>query len=169
MHDYPIENLCYNRKNDLIAISSSDLTLTILNAKGGLKKVRTFPDVSSNKITDICFSQPDSKWLICSSLDKSIKVFDILTGSLIDWIQFERAPLSIDFSLSGEFLATSHVGSKAVFLWSNKSFFQNIMVQKVPTKPILIDLPALSSSETVKESHKDFYQDKKIGGYRRKR
>ena len=123
MHDYPIENLRYNMKNDLIAISSSDLTLTILNAKGGLKKVRTFPDVSSNKITDICFSEPDSKWLICSSLDKSIKVFDILTGSLIDWIQFERAPLSIDFSLSGEFLATSHVGSKAVFLWSNKAFF----------------------------------------------
>jgi len=57
---------------------------------------------------------------MCSSLDKSIKVFDILTGSLIDWIQFKQAPLSIDFSLSGEFLATSHVGSKAIFLWSNR-------------------------------------------------
>ena len=126
--DHPVENLCYNRSNDLIAISSSDLTVTILNVKSGLKKVRTFPEVSSNKITDICFSQPDSKWLLCSSLDKTIKVFDILTGSLIDWIQFERAPLSIDFSLSGEFLATSHVGSKAVFLWSNKSFFQSLMI-----------------------------------------
>lgn len=127
-HEYAIENLCYNRKNDLVAISSSDLSLTILNAKSGLKKVRTFENACSNKITDICFSQPDSKWLLVSSLDKSIKVFDILTGSLIDWIQFEKAPLSIDFSLSGEFLATAHVGSKGVFLWSNKSFFQNVLV-----------------------------------------
>jgi len=31
------------------------------------------------------------------------------------------------------------------------------MIQKVPIKPVLIDLPALSSSESVKESHKDFY------------
>jgi U3 small nucleolar RNA-associated protein 21 len=122
-HEYPIDNLCYNRKNDLIAISSSDLSLTILNVKSGLKKVREFPLVSQNKITDLCFSQPDSKWLICTSLDKSLKVFDILTGSLIDWIKFKNAPLSIDFSLSGEFLATSHVGSKAIYLWTSKSYF----------------------------------------------
>lgn len=112
--------MCYNRSNDLIAISSSDLSLTILNAKNGLKRVRVFPNACQNKVTDLCFSEPDSKWLMCSSLDKSIKVFDILTGSLIDWIQFKQAPLSIDFSLSGEFLATSHVGSKAIFLWSNR-------------------------------------------------
>lgn len=45
-HEYPIENLTYNRKNDLIAISSSDLSLTIINVKGGLKKVREFNQVS---------------------------------------------------------------------------------------------------------------------------
>ena len=121
--EFPVENLVYNRKNDLIAVSTSDLSVTIHNIKNGLKKVRTFPKVANNKITDLCFSQPDSKWLICSSLDKSLKIFDILTGSMIDWIQFKNAPLSIDFSLSGEYLATTHVGSKAIFLWSNKAFF----------------------------------------------
>ena len=69
------------------------------------------------------FSKPDSKWLVCSSLDKTIKVFDILTGCLIDWIKFQKGPISIDFSLSGEYLATSHVGDKGVYLWSNKSYF----------------------------------------------
>jgi len=29
----------------------------------------------------------------------------------------------------------------------------------VPTKPTLIDLPALASSDKVKESHKDFYNE----------
>ena len=60
-----------------------------MNAKTGLKRVRTFTDVATNRITDLCFSRPDSKWLICASLDKSLKVFDILTGSLIDWIKFQ--------------------------------------------------------------------------------
>lgn len=121
--DYPVENLVYNKLNDLIAFSTSDLTLSIINARSGLKKVRQFEHAANNKITDICFSLPDSKWVICSSLDKCVRVWDILTGSLVDWIQFQKAPLSIDFSPSGEFLATSHVGSKAIFLWSNRAFF----------------------------------------------
>lgn len=39
-HSYSIDNLVYNRVNDLVAFSSSDLSLTLLNAKTGLKKVR---------------------------------------------------------------------------------------------------------------------------------
>jgi len=66
----------------------ADLSLRVLNMKNGLKTVRVFEEASKNKITDICFSKPDSKWLLCSSLDKTIKVFDLLTGSLIDWIKF---------------------------------------------------------------------------------
>lgn len=94
---------------------------------------------------------------MCSSLDKCIRVWDILTGSLVDWVQFKRAPISLDFSPSGEFLATSHVGSKAVYLWSNRAHFQNIVLQRIPTQPTLIELPSLSQSEKVKLSHKDFY------------
>lgn len=153
----PIENLCYNHFNDLMAISTSELSVTILNAKNGLAKVRSFAEVSQNRITDLCFSKPDSKWLLVSSLDKSIKVFDILTSTLIDWVQFQRAPLSMDFALSGEFLATSHVGEKGIYLWSNKSFFSNLLVQKVPNEPIQIELPTLSKMEQVKQSHSDFY------------
>lgn len=109
------------------------MSLQVVNARAGLKKVREFAQVASNKVTDICFSQPDSKWVLCASLDKSIRVYDILTGTLVDWVQFKRAPISLDFSPSGEFLATSHVGSKAVYLWSNRGHFQNLIIQRVPT------------------------------------
>jgi U3 small nucleolar RNA-associated protein 21 len=82
-----------------------------------------------------------------------------VTGSLIDWIRFKSAPLSIDFAPSGEFLATSHIDSKSVFLWSNRTFFSNVIVQKVPKEPTDIDLPDLSTTERKKQSHKDFYSD----------
>ena len=67
----------------------------------------------------------------------------------------------MDFALSGEFLATSHVGSKAIYLWSNRQHYSNIIIEKVPTKPIIIDLPKLQQQdEKVKVSHKDFYKGK---------
>ena len=126
--DFPIDNLSYNRVNDLVAFSSSDLSITLLNVKSGLTKVRHFANAATNKITDVCFSQPDQKWLLASSMDKSIRVWDIVTGSLIDWFKFKNAPLSIDFAPSGEFLATSHLNSKAVFLWSNRTYFDTVVV-----------------------------------------
>lgn len=95
-------------------------------------------------------------------MDRSIRVWDIITGSLVDWIKFKNAPLSIDFSPSGEFLATSHINSKAVFLWSNRAFFQQIVIQKVPKNAIEIDLPSFSSSEVKKQSHKDFYNKSEV-------
>ena len=126
--------------------------------KTGLERVRNFPNAAGNKITDICFSQPDQKWLLCSSMDKSVRVWDIVTGSLIDWIKFKNAPLSLDFSPSGEFLATSHIDSKAIYLWSNRTYFSSTIVQKVPKKPVEIDLPTLATTDVHKRSHSDFYK-----------
>ena len=56
MTPFPCENLVYNRSNDLVALSSSDLSISIYNAKTNLTKVRDFPSAVSNRITDICFS-----------------------------------------------------------------------------------------------------------------
>ena len=40
--DYPVNNMAYNRLNDLVAFSASDLSITLLNTKSNLKKVRYF-------------------------------------------------------------------------------------------------------------------------------
>lgn len=91
-------------------------------------------------------------------------MYDIVTGSLIDWVRFRQAPLSIDFAPSGEFLATSHLNSKAVFLWSNKAFFQQVVVQRVPTQAVAIDLPTCLNASKQKFAHKDFYtKDEQAG------
>lgn len=115
--------MVYNKINDLVAFSLADRSVIIANSKTGLKKVRVFEKAAKDDITDICFSQPDSKWILVSSLDSCIRVYDILTGFLIDWVKFKNIPISMDFAPSGEYLATSHLGSKAVYLWSNRSFF----------------------------------------------
>ena len=44
--EFPVSNLTYNRFNDLVAFSCSDLSITLLNAKTGLQKVRSFPNAA---------------------------------------------------------------------------------------------------------------------------
>ena len=60
---------------------------------------------------------PDSRWLIATSLDSSIRTFDVPTGRLIDIFRTASVATSVAFSPTGDFLATSHVDSVGVYLW----------------------------------------------------
>ncbi len=41
--DFPVNNLTYNPSNDLVAFSTNDLAMTIVNPAAGLRRVRHFP------------------------------------------------------------------------------------------------------------------------------
>ncbi|CAG9331667.1 unnamed protein product [Blepharisma stoltei] len=99
-------------------------------------------DIRSGKITrefaasgvkDLSFSY-DSRWLAACE-EKTIKVWDIPSSRLIEWLQFDSAPVSLAFAPSGEFLATAHEGCLGVYLWMNKAYFQTIIIEKSPKKP----------------------------------
>ena len=60
---------------------------------------------------------PDSRWLIATSLDSTIRTFDIPTGRLVDAFRTVSVATSITFSPTGDFLATAHVDSLGVHLW----------------------------------------------------
>jgi U3 small nucleolar RNA-associated protein 21 len=60
---------------------------------------------------------PDSRWLIATSLDSSIRTFDVPTGRLIDIFRTASVATSVAFSPTGDFLATAHVDSVGVYLW----------------------------------------------------
>jgi len=79
-----------------------------------------------------------------SSSDKTMKVFDLLSGTLIDWVKFENAVKCFDYSPNGQHLATSHVGVKGIFIWTLKSFYEPIYIEQIPTRPLLLKFPKLS-------------------------
>ncbi|KAG9103326.1 hypothetical protein FRC06_011382 [Ceratobasidium sp. 370] len=60
----------------------------------------------------------DSRWLTACSLDNTIRTFDIPTGRLIDAFKTPSVATSVALSPSGDFLATAHVDSVGIFLWS---------------------------------------------------
>ena len=107
-----LSNLIVNGVN-LFAFTTSKLSLMVYDVST-LKRIRVFDNIATNTITSICFSH-DSRWIISTSMDKSLKVWDLLTSSLIDWVSFWNIPMSAAFSPTGEYLATTHVEKKGKY------------------------------------------------------
>ncbi|QRW15106.1 U3 small nucleolar RNA-associated protein 21 [Ceratobasidium sp. AG-Ba] len=73
----------------------------------------------------------DSRWLTACSLDTTIRTFDIPTGRLIDAFKTPSIATSVALSPSGDFLATAHVDSVGIFLWTNKAQYSDVSLQSL--------------------------------------
>ena len=72
---------------------------------------------SVGQIYDHCFSH-DGRWIVTSSMDSVVRVFDLPTGHLIDAFKAGTCT-NLAFSSTGEYLATAHAGEIGVNIWNN--------------------------------------------------
>ncbi|CAF0909625.1 unnamed protein product [Didymodactylos carnosus] len=129
-----VSKMTFHRESGLIAISYDDFSLKIFDIDTTLTKcIRTFAGHTCS-ITDLLF-MPDARWLLTTAMDCTIKVWDIPSGELIDVIKFDEAVVSMAISQNGDTLATSHVNSIGVYLWSNKTMYSS----SVTIRPIDIN------------------------------
>jgi len=119
------------RTNNLLACICDDLCIRIIDieTRRTVRELSAFRGqildmVSKNSIlwftrTSIfqqAFSN-DGRWLVVTSADSVIRTFDLPTGRLIDAFRTPTIANSLSFSPTGDFLATSHVGSNGVYIW----------------------------------------------------
>ena len=138
----------YHRPSDLIAVSCADGYVRVidittrklvreLNANFGLSK-------GIGLMLDFCFS-PDGRWVLASSEDRVLRIWDLSTGHLIEALRFQSAPRAIAFSPTGEFLATSHADSVGVTIWTNRTLFTHVSTRQIkPTDIIDVETPTAS-------------------------
>lgn len=124
----PISFLRTHHQSSMIALILEDFSIQILDVDTRTI-VRKFIGHTS-QITDATFS-PDSRWLITSSMDCTIKTWNIPSGQLIDHFKTSTPCISIDFSPTGELLATAHVDYLGLFLWANKSLYSHITLKAI--------------------------------------
>eukprot|EP00696_Hemimastix_kukwesjijk_P003618 gnl/Hemi2/14424_TR4887_c0_g1_i1.p1 gnl/Hemi2/14424_TR4887_c0_g1~~gnl/Hemi2/14424_TR4887_c0_g1_i1.p1 ORF type:complete len:937 (-),score=245.99 gnl/Hemi2/14424_TR4887_c0_g1_i1:109-2919(-) len=135
----PVSRMVYNHDSSLVAVACDDWVLRMFDVDTQ-KLVRVLRG-HSNVITDLTFS-PDMHWLLSSSVDSTVRVWDIPSGRLVDWFSCKDAPVSLALSPSGDFLATAHLNQPAIFLWANKTFYSNVLLRPVSGPAPTVALPA---------------------------
>ncbi|KAI6132073.1 Utp21 specific WD40 associated putative domain-containing protein [Pisolithus croceorrhizus] len=109
----PISSINLHRSSGLLAAICDDMTVRVI-------------DIETRRVVrELAFS-PDSRWIVTTSLDSTIRTFDIPTSRLIDAFRVPSMATSIAFSPTGDFLATAHVDSVGVFLWANRAQFAEV-------------------------------------------
>jgi len=109
-----ITSLSLHRDSGLLCLICDDLVVRLVDVETRriVRELRGF----RGRILDAAFSA-DSRWLVASSLDSTLRTFDIPTGRLVDVFRTASVATSIAFSPTGDFLATAHVDSLGIHLW----------------------------------------------------
>ncbi|CEL51962.1 hypothetical protein RSOLAG1IB_00499 [Rhizoctonia solani AG-1 IB] len=133
------------RDSGLLAIICDDLVVRIADIETR-KIVRELKGFGA-RVLDVSFSY-DSRWLSVTSLDSIIRTFDIPTGRLIDAFKTPSVATSITWSPTGDFLASAHVDSVGVFLWTNKAQYSDVSLQTVTEGEFAtLELPTMQGED----------------------
>ncbi|XP_030844330.1 WD repeat-containing protein 36 [Strongylocentrotus purpuratus] len=142
----PISQLLLHRESSMLAVVTDDFTIHVVDAD--LKRVVRRFSGHHNRVTDLAFSQ-DARWLITSSMDCTVRTWDLPTAKLIDCFLVDEAVTSVTLSPTNDFLATSHVDDLGIYLWSNKTLYSHVSIRPLPDDyvPTLISLPGTSAEK----------------------
>ena len=142
-----VSKMCLHKDSGLLAVGLDDWSINVIDSdtKAVVRKLVGH----HNQITDLSFS-PDSKWLISSSLDQSIRTWDLPSGKLVNWFTVPIPASSIAMSPIGDFLVTTHSGHLGICLWVNLSCYSHISLKPLSDdfKPIEVSLPSTAADES---------------------
>ncbi|EDQ93122.1 uncharacterized protein MONBRDRAFT_13634, partial [Monosiga brevicollis MX1] len=112
------------RSSNIAAVVTADNVIRLFDLE--VKRiVRSFKGHDA-RITDLAWF-PDGKWIATTSMDLTIRVWDVVSGRLLSWVSVPDAPTSISINHTGEYLVTSHVDNVGMCLWINQSLYTSTM------------------------------------------
>jgi U3 small nucleolar RNA-associated protein 21 len=138
-------NACkYHAPSNLLAVSCDDMSIRVVDMETK-KTIREFWG-PQDTITDFCFSS-DGRWIIASSQDKLIRVWDLPTSHLIDAIKLSKPCKALAMSYSGEYLAASIQDELGVTIWTNKAIYKHVPTRQISEKEVNIVSGPTASGE----------------------
>ncbi|XP_053195393.1 WD repeat-containing protein 36 [Scomber japonicus] len=143
-------SMMLHRDSGMLALALDDFTLLVVDTETR-RVVRKFAGHHGN-INDMAFS-PDGRWLVTVAMDCTIRTWDLPSGSLVDCFLVAMAPVGVSLSPTGDFLATAHVDSLGIYLWTNKSLCGPVGLRPLPAdyQPAAETLPGATAEELEQE------------------
>uniref|UniRef100_A0A3B4G0F0 WD repeat domain 36 n=1 Tax=Pundamilia nyererei TaxID=303518 RepID=A0A3B4G0F0_9CICH len=150
-----------HRESGMLALALDDFTLVVVDIETR-RVVRKFAGHHGN-INDMTFS-PDGRWLVTVAMDCTIRAWDLPSGSLVDCFLVATAPVSVSLSPTGDFLATAHVDSLGLYLWTNKSLCGPVGLRPLPAdyQPVVETLPGVTVEETEQEVNSEEEEEEDV-------
>ncbi|KAA8515646.1 hypothetical protein F0562_018743 [Nyssa sinensis] len=149
----PVVKIVFHRSNGLLATVTDDLVIRLFDVVA-LRMVRKF-EGHTDRITDICFSE-DGKWLLSSSMDGSLRIWDVIFARQIDAIHVDVSITALSLSPNMDVLATAHVDQNGVYLWVNQAMFSGASTVDSygsGKEIVSVQLPSVSSTEAYQDSN----------------
>ncbi|TPX50362.1 hypothetical protein SeLEV6574_g00940 [Synchytrium endobioticum] len=136
-----------HKGSNLLALASDDLSIRVIDVET-TKVVREYVG-HRNQITGLCFA-PDGRWIVSSSLDGTIRTWDVVSGSMIDVMKLEdgNVATSIGFSPTGDFLASVHADKVGIYLWSNRAQYENLSLHALNPESDDVGVTCLPSTSS---------------------
>ena len=145
------------KDSGFVAVAAEDNVVRIFDL-ATFKLSRRFPgDSHSLPITDMCFAM-DGRRLLTSSLDSTVRVWDVPTGRCLAWHSFASSVLSVACSISGEFLCVTLDGREGIFMYIDRSLYESVHFWKEPTEPLELGVSAMvaeRSNEDIADKDED--------------
>nr|ATG70826.1 WD-40 repeat family protein [Callitropsis vietnamensis] len=116
----PLVKIVYHAGNGLLATAADDMILRLYDVTA-VRIVRKFVG-HMDRVTDLCFSE-DGKWLLSSSMDGTIRIWDVISSRQLDAIHVDAAPTALSISPNMDMLATTHVDKNGIYLWANRMMY----------------------------------------------
>ncbi|PON41112.1 Guanine nucleotide-binding protein, beta subunit [Parasponia andersonii] len=141
-----VVKIVFNRLNGLLATVADDLVIRLYDVVA-LRMVRKF-EGHTDRITDMCFSE-DGKWLLSSSMDGTLRIWDVILARQIDAIHVDVSITALALSPNMDICATTHVDQNGVYLWVNQSMFSgasNVDSCASGKEVVSVKLPSVSST-----------------------
>ncbi|KAM9801262.1 WD repeat-containing protein 36 [Neosynchiropus ocellatus] len=143
-------SMLLHRDSGMLALALDDFSLLVIDVETR-RIVRKFGG-HRGKITGMTFS-PDGRWLVTTAMDCSVRTWDLPSGSLVDCFLVSMAPVAVSMSPTGDFLATAHVDSMGVYLWTNRSLCGPVGLRPLPAdfQPAVELLPGVTEDDGEQE------------------
>eukprot|EP01041_Mallomonas_annulata_P005529 gene5529-11138_t len=134
-HKSPQLKMFSYRDGGFIALIGQDRIIRIYDMNNK-KLIRRF-DGHSREITGLAFT-PDGRRLLSSSLDATVRVWDMPTGRCLSWMKFDRPVMSVGISLSGDQMSLVLAEKEGIHMYIDRSLYETVHFWHEPKEPCLM-------------------------------